>query len=261
MSYTGNAQTTVSATQPKAIEGMRGDCGFSDTISCLLVTAATDAGRIVCKTAYRKARPPSTSAEITDHAAGLTLYEPIAEPNTAAARFAVGEDVNVLRVGRGWAAVKTGTIAHDDPVYVYHGATTADRGKVSNVAAADYTLLPGARFTGRKESTTLAEIQLGDAQAYASGSGGPEYQFVTGVMAAGTVTVAAGIRITAASRVVPVVQAAIGTSTNFACLQNIPGNNVVGEDGVGAVTINAITSAGVLDSDATCASIGIHIWN
>ncbi len=260
MPYTGNAQVDIATSQPKAMEGQRSDCGFQDVISCLLTVAATDAGHIVCKTAYGKVRPPSTSAEVTDHAAGLVMLKLIKEPNTAAARFAVGEDLGVMRVGRGWAKVKTGTIAHDDLVYVYHGATVADRGKVSNVPAADYTLLPGARFTGRKESTTLAEIQFNDAASGSAGASAPEYQYVTATLAAGTVTVAAGIRVTAASRVVAMPEAAITGSTNFACLQNIPANNTPGEAGVGAVIVNAITNAGVLDADAAGA-IGIHIFN
>lgn len=251
MSYTGMNQTAVVLNAPKAISGMRADTGVKDTLARVCKTAAIKPGRAVVGN-LTECEPPDAASDFPASFLGFSLYSPIKEPLSAGdgTQYAIGQAVPVERMGRCWGAVKTGTPAANDPVYVYVGATAADRGMVSNAAAASYVRLPGAKFTGNLETVgeDCAEIQLNDAVT--AGADLISEQAISGTLVAGTCTIATGIRVTAASRAEVTPSADITGTTNFGCLAHIVASNVAGEAGTGSIVIRALTNAGVLDADA-----------
>ena len=259
MAYTGNNQTSVALTIEKALAGMLSDSGEHDIVTRTLTSAGdVDAGRVVINASATTCEAPDADADVIDHFAGLTVYNPMVEPNTTAARFAAGDQVSVLRSGRGFAAVKTGTPVKDDPVYVYVGATTADRGMVAPSAAAGYVQLRGARFTGVLEGSSYAEIQFGDAAALPFATI-KSIQIATGTLVAGEATISSGIKVTANTYVVALPTANITGSVNFGSLSNTRASNVVGDIGTGSVLIRALGSDGAKDADAAGAFVAILI--
>lgn len=77
------------------------------------------------------------------------------------------------------------------------------------------------------------------------------FQVVRGVvLAAGMAVVAAGITVTALTRVFVVSQAVITGSVNVGTFAHLVASNVVGAPGVGAVTINLLGDDGAVDADA-----------
>ena len=86
----------------------------------------------------------------------------------------------------------------------------------------------------------------------ALGGGGTlsNFQIATGTIASGVCTINTGIVVTASTYVIAVPLAAITGSTNVGPLAHIKASDVVGAAGVGAVTINVLSSAGSTDADA-----------
>ncbi len=247
MPYEGMNQTSVDTLPAAAVEGQPGDIGVKDTLSRVCVVAAIKPGRVLIGT-NEQCELPDAFSDLANYI-GVSLFAPIKEPLPAAdgTVYAVGDMVPVERMGRVWLAVKTGSPAANGAVYVYVGATAADRGMVSPTAAASYVLLPGAKFTGNVDTAGRAEVQLNDATAAAQGPAA-EQQF-TGTLVGGTATVS-GLRVTAASKAYPVPSANITGSTNFGSLAHIIASNVVGEAGTGTFVIRALGNDGALDVDA-----------
>lgn len=144
-------QSTVSAAPPVALVGMVADSRSTDTIS-RQASAACGFGRIVCGD-EETCEHPDSAADVTNTALGMVRYDPSKTP-AGDPPYAIDDAVPVLQKGPGWAALLSGAAPqHGDAVYVYRGATTADRGKVTQDAtASSVTLLAGARFTGKTMS-------------------------------------------------------------------------------------------------------------
>lgn len=239
MPYTGINQTSVTNDPVKALVGQFADNGPRDVIS-IPASAAVDAGRVLVGTST--CAHPSSAASLQTTMLGISVYEPLKEPETTDARFAAGDMVPIARAGRVWARAKVATLpTRGAPVYVYIGATTADRGMVSAVAAADYVQVPGLAFTGKTETTgdDVFEIQIGDMVPR-------DIQIVTGTLVAGVANVTA--RVTSQSRAVPIPSAAITGSVNFASLAHIKASDVLGA--AGTLRISALGSDGAVDTDA-----------
>lgn len=251
MVYGGPNQVAVSQNPIVAVPGLISDIGPRDIISRAVAASLTvDAGRVVVGGV--------TTCELPDAAAdmanvlGIAVYEPLKMPNpsTPFHRFTAGDMVAIQRFGRGWARLKTGTPVFRGAVYVYVGATAADRGMVSPVAAADYALAPGMRFTGRVDTSgeDVAEIQIEGVDTMSAGLGGR--QFATGTIINGVGTINTGITVTPDSKVIPWLTSVITGTTNMGGFAHIPASNVVGPPSTGTVVVNMLTAAGVLDSDA-----------
>lgn len=146
-------QTSVSATPVVAYAGMPSD-GLKDDVS-LTLTADAYPGLFVCGD-HLTAEPPDAAADVTGHSRGIVLREELSAPG---ARLD-GECVSVRRIGRSWATTLAGAAPTDGAaVYVYRGATVANRGKVTqDSGAADVTRAEGCKFTGNTGSG-IAEIQ------------------------------------------------------------------------------------------------------
>lgn len=76
------------------------------------------------------------------------------------------------------------------------------------------------------------------------------FQIATGTITNGVCVINTGIVVTANTYVIPVPLAAITGSINVGPLAHIKASDVVGAAGVGAVTINVLSSAGSTDTDA-----------
>jgi hypothetical protein len=160
-------QTSVTATPAVALAGMIADSGHKDIISRLL-TVTCLAGLFVCGD-HETAEPPDSAGDVTGNGLGGVAYEPMSEPSSTG--FAVGHSVSIVRWGRLWMTTLAGAApTAGSAVYVYRGATEANRGKVTqNSGAADTSRADGCHFTGRVASG-LAEVQfegigVGDATA------------------------------------------------------------------------------------------------
>jgi len=127
-----------------------------------------------------------------------------------------------------------GTVAKGDPL------TSDDEGRAI-VASPGDTVIGHAAEAG-------VEDEIGAVHLWASGGAG--FRVATGTLAAGTCTIDEDITVTAETKAFPVPNAVITGSTNFACLAHLLASNVAGGPGVGSITIEALTSAGVLDADA-----------
>jgi hypothetical protein len=130
-----------------------------------------------------------------------------------------------------------GTIANGDPI-------TADADGRAVKAGPDDTVIGHAMEAGAADE--IGSVLLGgNPQGGLSGA-----QVVTGTLAAGTCTIAAGITVTAATRAFPTPTAAITGTVNFGGLAHKFADNVAGAPGVGAVTIIALGDDGAQDADA-----------
>lgn len=155
MSFT--PQSSVAATPAVALPGMISDSGFKDVISRLLLGTCLP-GRFVCGD-HENASVPDAAADVTGQGLGGVAYEPLSTPS--ATGFADGYSVSIVRQGRLWLSLLAGAAPTSGAaVYVYRGATAANRGLITqNSAAADVTRAEGAKFTGRTASG-IAEVQL-----------------------------------------------------------------------------------------------------
>lgn len=150
-------QTSVDTAPAIALAGQMADTGFTDKISRILSLACL-AGLIVCGD-DATAEVPDAAIDVTGHGLGMVIREEAVEPSETG--FAAGRSVSILRWGRGWVQTLSGAAPTDGSgVYVYRGATAADRGKVTqDSGAGSVTRLEGAKFTGRTASG-LAEVQF-----------------------------------------------------------------------------------------------------
>ncbi len=78
----------------------------------------------------------------------------------------------------------------------------------------------------------------------------PAMQAVDATLALGTTTISTGIAVAANSEVLARPKGALTGTTNFALVRELAASRVNGIAGVGTLVIEAITNAGVLDSDA-----------
>lgn len=105
-------------------------------------------------------------------------------------------------------------------------------------------------------STTKARVKItpsAEAMAIFAGvgyGGASGVQVVAGTLVAGTVTIAAGFTISAASEVVPIQTVAITGSTNFGSLRELKASRVTGAAGVATVVLEAVGADGAKDVDA-----------
>jgi hypothetical protein len=155
MSFT--LQTSVDTNAPVAIAGMHADDGIKDTISRKLLGTVL-AGLYVCGD-QSTCEPPDAAADVTGHGLGIVQYDASAPPSSTG--YADGACVSVGRMGRFWGTLLSGAAPTDGAaVYVYRGATAADRGKFTqDSGAGSVTRVEGAKFTGRLD-TGVAEIQF-----------------------------------------------------------------------------------------------------
>lgn len=157
-------QTSVSATSSKAVNGLDADTSFGHKLSRTL-TAACLPGRVVCGD-HENAEPPDSAQDVTVNALGVVLYEAMSPPSSDG--FADGYTVGIKAKGEAWAELLSGAApTAGASVYVYRGATAADRGKVTqDSGAADVTRLEGAKFTGLTESgRAVIDLSGGAASA------------------------------------------------------------------------------------------------
>lgn len=97
---------------------------------------------------------------------------------------------------------------------------------------------------------SLAAFIATQAAAIEAMATAPLMQVASATLVAGTVTVATVIVVAANSVVYAYPTATITGSTNYAHCRELAASRVNGIAGVGSVTIEALTNAGVLDSDA-----------
>lgn len=105
--------------------------------------------------------------------------------------------------------------------------------------------------TGEGEALAAAEAAQATADdALALGEAAPAMQAVAATLVSGTIEITEGIVVAANSEVQPILIGNITGSTNFATLRERKASRVNGADGVGAITVDAVGSDGLLDSDA-----------
>lgn len=93
---------------------------------------------------------------------------------------------------------------------------------------------------------TASEERLDAIEAVAA----PSMQAGDATLATGTIVVGAGITVAANSEVIPIVIGDITGTTNFGGLRERKSARAVGGPGVGAITLDAVGSDGLLDADA-----------
>lgn len=151
------AQTTINKTPAALFAGMLSEQSFKRVVS-RIASADGNAGLIMAGN-QDECAVPTSAAEVSRGLQGLAVYQPMREASTP--RILDGDPVSLLTDGSGVAVLLSGAApTAEDPVYAYRGATTADRGKVTqDSSATDVTRVPGALFTGRTASG-LAEITM-----------------------------------------------------------------------------------------------------
>lgn len=135
--FSSGPQTSVQYFPDPGLNGQITDTGFHD-ITTGIGDTDLDVGLAVVLGANgtRSIKLPGASTDVQNTIKGWTCYTPMIEPRNP--RFAQGDAVNVIRVGRVWVVCQ-GTTVDEGPVYViYSGANAGqvrgDAGSGGNAA-------------------------------------------------------------------------------------------------------------------------------